>query len=90
MRYNKHETILIVACSMGLRVLGVGAGVFIIALVWFLSILFSLIFVRVNRAFSLFFTALAAVFTAILVAVPLDGSRPIQTSDITQVWPSTI
>ena len=55
---------------MASRVLGVGLGVFLIAFLWFIALALSLIFYRIRTALSLIFTCMAAVFTAVFLALP--------------------
>ena len=73
---------------MGLRVLGVGLGVFLIAFIWFVALVLSLFFHRIRTIFTLAFTGAAAVLSAILLAIPLDyrGITP-QTDSLTTETP---
>jgi hypothetical protein len=73
---------------MGLRVFGVGLGVFLIAFIWFVALVLSLFFHRIRTIFTLAFTGSATVLTAILLAIPLDyrGITP-QTDSLTTETP---
>jgi hypothetical protein len=57
---------------MAIRVLGfdVGLGVFLITFLWFVALVLIVIFYRIQTIISLIFTCLAAVLTAIFLALP--------------------
>ncbi len=57
---------------MAVRVLGfdVGLGVFFITFLWFVALILIVIFYRIQTVLSLVFTCLAAVLTAIFLALP--------------------
>ncbi len=62
--------------AMGARVFGVGIGVVLVAFIWFMALLMSLLFHRIRTILTLVFTGTAAIMTAILLAVPLDPRSP--------------
>ena len=59
-----------VTTAAGQRVLGVGWGVFIIATVWSLALVLSILFYRVRALVSLVFTSSAVILSAIFLALP--------------------
>lgn len=52
------------------RILGVGLGVFFIALLWFITLFSSIVLYRIRPTLPLILTGLAAVLTAVILAIP--------------------
>lgn len=60
---------------MSTRILGVGIGVFIIAFVWSLALILSVLLYRLRVLFAVILTASAAIITAVLFSIPFEDEN---------------
>ena len=65
---------------MSSRILGVGIGVFIIAFIWSLALILSVLLYRLRVLFAFVLSASAAIITAILFSIPFEDENALAVS----------